>query len=170
MKKMGFLAALAFISSPLMAETMSVDMVDLGSGQSAGTVTISETEYGTVFSPDLKGVAEGVHGFHLHTNGTCDTSVKNGKTVLGGAAGGHYDPKGTGQHGFPWTEGNHLGDLPALYATSGGVVSQPVLAPRITLGDVKGRALMIHGGGDNHSDHPAKLGGGGARIICGVIK
>ncbi|TXH60168.1 MAG: superoxide dismutase, partial [Thiothrix sp.] len=23
------------------------------------------------------------------------------------------------------------------------------------------RALMIHAGGDNHSDHPAPLGGGG---------
>ncbi|MGL5290481.1 MAG: superoxide dismutase family protein, partial [Vibrionaceae bacterium] len=25
-------------------------------------------------------------------------------------------------------------------------------------------------GGDNHSDHPSPLGGGGDRIICGVIK
>ncbi len=24
---------------------------------------------------------------------------------------------------------------------------------------------MIHAGGDNHSDQPAKLGGGGARIV-----
>ncbi|HGP6958345.1 TPA: superoxide dismutase, partial [Vibrio cholerae O1] len=23
--------------------------------------------------------------------------------------------------------------------------------------------------GDNHSDHPMPLGGGGARIVCGVI-
>ncbi|CAM3078335.1 Superoxide dismutase family protein [Vibrio tubiashii] len=44
------------------------------------------------------------------------------------------------------------------------------LTPRVKLDDVKGRALMVHAGGDNHSDHPAKLGGGGARIVCGVIK
>jgi superoxide dismutase, Cu-Zn family len=29
---------------------------------------------------------------------------------------------------------------------------------------------MIHSGGDNYSDAPAPLGGGGARIACGVIK
>jgi Cu-Zn family superoxide dismutase len=28
---------------------------------------------------------------------------------------------------------------------------------------------MIHEGGDNYSDEPAPLGGGGARIACGVI-
>ena len=29
---------------------------------------------------------------------------------------------------------------------------------------------MIHAGGDNHSDHPKLLGGGGTRMVCGVIK
>jgi Cu-Zn family superoxide dismutase len=29
---------------------------------------------------------------------------------------------------------------------------------------------MIHAGGDNHSDTPAPLGGGGGRMACGVIK
>jgi Cu-Zn family superoxide dismutase len=29
---------------------------------------------------------------------------------------------------------------------------------------------MVHTGGDNYSDTPAPLGGGGARIACGVIK
>jgi Cu-Zn family superoxide dismutase len=28
---------------------------------------------------------------------------------------------------------------------------------------------MVHAGGDNHSDHPQPLGGGGGRIACGVI-
>ena len=38
------------------------------------------------------------------------------------------------------------------------------------LADVQGRSLMVHAGGDNHADHPAPLGGGGARVACGVIK
>jgi Cu-Zn family superoxide dismutase len=29
---------------------------------------------------------------------------------------------------------------------------------------------MIHVGGDNYADHPMPLGGGGARMACGVIK
>ena len=46
--------------------------------------------------------------------------------------------------------------------------TQPVLAPRLNMADLKGRSLMIHAGGDNHADHPAPLGGGGARVVCGV--
>jgi len=29
---------------------------------------------------------------------------------------------------------------------------------------------MVHAGGDNHADAPAPLGGGGARVACGIIK
>jgi Cu-Zn family superoxide dismutase len=29
---------------------------------------------------------------------------------------------------------------------------------------------MIHAGGDNYADKPKKLGGGGERIACAVIK
>lgn len=170
MKTNTLLAAFILLSTSALAESLSVEMTDLGSGKSAGIVTISSSEYGTVFTPDLKGLPTGVHGFHLHAMGSCESSTKDGKTVLGGAAGGHYDPEGTGKHGFPWTNDNHLGDLPALYVNADGVADQPVLAPRVKLTDVKGRALMIHAGGDNHLDHPAKLGGGGARIVCGVIQ
>jgi len=28
---------------------------------------------------------------------------------------------------------------------------------------------MVHAGGDNYSDTPAALGGGGARMACGVV-
>jgi len=45
-----------------------------------------------------------------------------------------------------------------------------VLAPRLKLADLPGRSLMVHAGGDNHADHPAPLGGGGARVACGVIQ
>jgi superoxide dismutase, Cu-Zn family len=27
----------------------------------------------------------------------------------------------------------------------------------------------VHAGGDNHSDHPQPLGGGGARVACWLI-
>jgi Cu-Zn family superoxide dismutase len=75
----------------------------------------------------------------------------------------------TKHHGSPWGDG-HLGDLPALYVDPQGNATNPVLAPRLKMADLKGRSLMIHMGGDNHSDHPAPLGGGGARVACGVIE
>ncbi len=83
-------------------------------------------------------------------------------------AGGHLGPAKTGRHGEPWGDG-HLGDLPGLVVLGDGQATYPVLAPRLTLDDVKRRSLMIHVGGDNHADHPAPLGGGGARLACGVI-
>ena len=152
------------------AVAQSITMTDLNTNQSVGTVELSESQYGVVFSPKLSGIPSGLHGFHVHVNPSCDSAEKDGKTVLGGGAGGHYDPGNTGKHGYPWTIDNHLGDLPALYADMEGNATQPVLAPRLKLSDLSGRALMIHAGGDNHSDQPAMLGGGGARIVCGVIK
>ncbi|HCS8994059.1 TPA: superoxide dismutase family protein, partial [Klebsiella pneumoniae] len=52
-----------------------------------------------------------------------------------------------------------------------GVADQPIIAPRLkTLAEVKGKALMVHVGGDNMADSPQPLGGGGERFACGVIK
>ncbi|MFB2680809.1 superoxide dismutase [Cu-Zn] SodC [Shewanella mangrovisoli] len=139
-----------------------------GVGESVGQMTVSESQYGVVFTPSLKGLMPGLHGFHLHENGSCDPKEKDGKIVPAGAAGGHYDPAATKAHGTPWGEG-HLGDLPPLFVDADGAASQAVLAPRLKMSDLKGHAIMIHAGGDNHSDHPAPLGGGGARVACGII-
>lgn len=140
-----------------------------GVGQTLGTVVITETAYGLVFTPALKGLSAGVHGFHIHQNPSCDAKEKDGKKTAALAAGGHYDPNKSGKHGTPWGDG-HLGDLPALFVDADGNANQPVLAPRIkTLAEIQGRSLMVHAGGDNHADDPAPLGGGGARAACGVI-
>jgi Cu-Zn family superoxide dismutase len=140
-----------------------------GSGSSLGQVTISENKHGLVFTPALTGLTPGLHGFHLHQNPSCEPKEKDGKMTPALAAGGHYDPKKSDRHGTPWGDG-HLGDLPPLYVDGEGKASQPVLAPRLKGKDLKGRSLMVHAGGDNHADHPAALGGGGARVACGVIK
>lgn len=152
------------------ATVVQMNRVDAqGVGSSVGQVTITESPYGLVFRPALTGLAPGLHGFHLHENPSCAPKEKDGKAVAALDAGGHFDPKATKQHGAPWGEG-HLGDLPALYVDADGNASQPVLAPRLKLADLPAHALMIHSGGDNHADHPAPLGGGGARMVCGVIQ
>lgn len=140
---------------------------DKGIGAAVGQVTISESPYGLVFSPALTGVAAGLHGFHVHANPSCMPKDMDGKMVPALGAGGHFDPQDTKRHGMPWGDG-HLGDLPPLFVDAAGNANQPVLAPRLKMADMKGRALMVHVGGDNHSDHPAALGGGGARMVCGV--
>ncbi|MDD2663375.1 MAG: superoxide dismutase [Cu-Zn] SodC [Dechloromonas sp.] len=157
-------AAAAEISVPMfLAEAQ-------GAGRAIGQVVIAETPYGLVFAPQLTGLPPGLHGFHVHENPSCDAKDKDGTPVPALAAGGHYDPAGSKKHGQPWGDG-HLGDLPALFVAASGEASNPVLAPRLkSLADVRGRSLMIHAGGDNHADHPAPLGGGGARQACGVIR
>ncbi len=138
-----------------------------GVGAAVGQVMISESRHGLVFTPALRDLKPGLHGFHVHQNPDCGAVEKDGSMVAALAAGGHYDPEKTNRHGTPWGDG-HLGDLPALYVDANGNATQPVLAPRLKMTDMKGRSLMVHMGGDNHADHPAPLGGGGARMVCGV--
>jgi Cu-Zn family superoxide dismutase len=138
-----------------------------GVTQAVGTITASNSGYGLMLKPQLKGLPPGLHGFHLHENPTCDPADKDGQPTAAQAAGGHYDPAKTGRHDGPYGTG-HLGDLPAIYVDNEGKAEYPVLAPRLKLADLFGRSLMIHAGGDNHADHPQPLGGGGARIVCGV--
>lgn len=165
------LLALAWLPLAAWSDTkIEMHAVDAkGAGKPVGTVTASETKYGVVFAPELQGLAPGMHGFHLHQNPSCEPKEQDGKPVPALAAGGHYDPDNTGKHGAPWGDG-HRGDLPPLYVDASGKANQPVLAPRVKMSDLKGRSLMVHAGGDNHADHPAPLGGGGARVACGVIR
>lgn len=169
MKKLTLFLA-AFSASTAFAEmSIPIHLVnDKGVGANVGHITVSESKYGVVFTPSLINLAPGVHGFHLHQNASCEPKEKNGKIVAAGAAGDHYDPATTKTHSTPWGAG-HLGDLPPLYVAENGSTKQPVLAPRLKLSDLRGRSIMIHAGGDNHADHPMPLGGGEARVACGVI-
>lgn len=161
--------AFGLFSAGALAQTVTLQLVDdQGSGRAIGTITITESAHGMVFTPDLSGLTPGVYGFHVHEKPSCAPAEKDGKSVPALGAGGHYDPLGSKKHGTPWGDG-HLGDLPALAVAADGRATNPVLAPRLKASDLKGRSLMIHAGGDNHADHPAPLGGGGARMACGVI-
>jgi superoxide dismutase, Cu-Zn family len=142
---------------------------DQGIGKSIGTVTIKDTQYGLLLVPQLTDLTPGLHGFHVHQNPDCAAVMKDNKPMVGMAAGGHYDPARTGKHEGPYGQG-HLGDLPALYVGNDGKATLPILAPRLKTVDLKSHSLMIHAGGDNYSDVPAALGGGGVRMACGVVE
>ena len=51
-----------------------------------------------------------------------------------------------------------------------GNANTPTIAPRLKTADIADTAIMIHQGADNYSNEPAALGGGGARIGCGVVR
>ncbi len=126
-------------------------------GKAIGEIHAKDTPYGLLLTPKLIGLTPGIHGFHVHENPSCDDN--------GMAAGGHLDPNKTDKHLGPYDKNGHLGDLPPLYADNKGNVSLPVLAPRLKLATLSGHAIMIHEGGDNYSDKPAKLGGGALDLL-----
>lgn len=164
--------ALLAAASALAAErsvTMNAVTAE-GIGAAVGTVTLSTTDAGTTFLLALQGLPPGEHGFHIHAKGDCAPGPDaQGRVVAAGAAGGHWDPANTGKHAGPEGDG-HLGDLPAITVAADGTASGTLTAPRIRdAAALGGHALMIHSGGDNHSDHPQPLGGGGARLACGVL-
>ena len=170
--------AAAAVSTTVQAQTQTATKLQApmtlvtpgGSGKMIGSVTISESPNGLVFTPSLTDLPPGTHGFHVHETGSCAANEKEGKPVAAGAAGGHFDPKGSKHHLGPAGSG-HLGDLPTLSVGADGRARVAVTAQHLTrLDEVKGKALMVHAGGDNYADQPAPLGGGGARIACGIIQ
>lgn len=164
------LALAATAPAALAAVSIKMNQIDAkGVGKSIGTIRAEDGKNGLVLHVDLKGLPPGDHGFHVHEHGTCDPKDKDGAMTAGLAAGGHYDPHKAGAHQGPSGQG-HLGDLPLLKVDASGKVKADVTAPRLKVADLKGRALMIHDGGDNYSDNPKPLGGGGGRIACGVVK
>ena len=160
-------------AAPALAEKVSVPMALAtadGKGAEVGTVTVSDTPKGVAIAVALHGLPAGEHGFHVHQNGSCDpAAAADGKMTPAGGAGGHMDPGKTAMHMGPAGEG-HLGDLPKVTVGADGSAKATLSAPRLkTVAELKGHALMLHAGGDNYSDQPAPLGGGGARMACGVV-
>ena len=152
-------------STKVTMNTISAD----GVGKSVGTITIKEAKDGVTIEPKLKGLPPGEHGFHVHENGSCEPAEKDGKKVAGQAAGGHFDRDATQAHKGPGG-GGHEGDLPKLVVSDKGEAKDKLEVKGMKLADLQGKSLMIHAGGDNYSDTPKPNGGGGDRIVCGVVK
>jgi Cu-Zn family superoxide dismutase len=152
------------------AQEVRVEMRQIsaqGVGEPIGTITLAAEGQGVKLTTDLRGLAPGQHGFHTHQNPSCEPAEKQGQMAAGEAAGEHHDPASTNTHQGPEGQG-HLGDLPRLEIAADGTAKQELRAPRLSLADLRGRALIIHEGGDTYSDTP-ELGGGGGRIACGVV-
>jgi Cu-Zn family superoxide dismutase len=178
MKSMTFVSGLVFsvavwsAAPALAAKSVKVTMNSIsteGVGKSVGTITIKEGKDGITIEPKLTGLPPGEHGFHIHEKPSCDVADKEGKPTAGQAAGAHLDPDATKAHKGPGG-GGHKGDLPKLVVSDKGEAKEKMEVKGLKLADVQGHALMIHAGGDNYSDTPKPLGGGGDRIVCGVAK
>lgn len=177
---LGILAAAAVTTAtlagvPASAASLKIPFSSVnaeGIDKPVGSVTAVETPEGLRLTPALRSLPPGAHGFHIHDKPSCEAAPdpdQGGKMTPAFGAGGHLDPDKTGRHEGPGGKG-HRGDLPALTVADNGRATKAVVAPQLTLADLREHALMVHAGGDNYSDQPARLGGGGGRIACGVAR
>lgn len=125
---------------------------DLGS-----VVLHAEGRHFTRVVCDLRGIAPGLHGLHVHDG--C------------GAACGHYNPTGA-SHGGPVGSKRHRGDLGNVAAGVDGRCTTEVVA-EVRLAEILGRALVLHADPDDlgvgGAEDSATTGHAGPRIACGRI-
>lgn len=136
-----------------------------GLGDVTGSITVSPLEEGIIITIDASNLPSGEHGFHIHETNTLGPSTnESGAITIGGTAKGHWDPDNTGIHTGPMGNG-HRGDLYRIVVDQNGFVQSTQTNMRININDILGKAFMIHVNGDNYSDTPAPLGGGGGRLF-----
>jgi len=127
-----------------------------------GVVTFTRMENGVRITADVRGLAPGRHGFHIHQYG--DMRSPDGKS-----AAGHYNPGGN-RHGGPSDAERHAGDLGNLTAGEDSTARYERLDSVIRLNGAKsiiGRAVIVHADEDDLTSQPT--GNAGARVAGGVI-
>lgn len=147
----------------------------IASGASAeGTVTFMEMGDDLMVRVSLSGLSPGAHGFHIHQNPACGPADTDGdgQPEPAGAAGSHWDPLNTNDHGAP-TENRpdkHIGDLGNITVGSDGTVETTMTISGFNPSEypVAGHAIVVHSGRDDLETDPA--GGSGTPQGCGVIE
>ena len=94
---LAILALVVATGAQAASEKVEMNLVtSQGVGQSIGSVTITETDKGLEFSPDLKALPPGEHGFHIHAKGSCQPATKRWQSQRRRIRSGHLDPQNTG--------------------------------------------------------------------------
>ncbi|VDM76175.1 unnamed protein product [Strongylus vulgaris] len=125
--------------------------------------------HGFHLTGQVRGLTQGLHGFHVHRRGDLTNNC------LG--SGPHFNPN-MQNHGGPASAMRHVGDLGNIIAGPNGVARINIQDSQITLrtgarNSIVGRALVVHVlpddlglGGDNGS---LTTGNAGPRFGCGII-
>lgn len=144
--------------------TATADLQPTEGNDIRGRVSFTQEETGGVqVIADVRGLSEGMHGFHIHENGDCSDNAQ--------AAGGHFNP-GNDPHGAPTDpeSEHHIGDMGNISADASGTARLDTTFGFLTLeGDASliGKALVVHAGRDDLTSQPS--GDAGARVACAVI-
>jgi superoxide dismutase, Cu-Zn family len=137
-------------------------------GAAVGTVRFAQEDGRVRVTAEVRGLAPGFHGFHVHATGACTAPFTS--------AGGHLGAPGSTVPGY-------AGDMVSLYADAGGVARASFVTDRYRVGellDADGAAVIVHAGADNFANLPARYGitpdaqtlatgDAGSRVGCGVV-
>lgn len=152
-------------AGPAVAQSAKAVLIN-PDGEEIGNVALEQLERGVRIFAQADGVPQGVHAFHIHQTGQCDTPDFK-------SAGGHFNPTGE-QHGWNNAQGHHAGDFPNVHVHEDGKLAIEYFTDAVTLTDGEtsvfdedGSAIVMHEGADDYQTDPA--GDAGARIACGVI-
>jgi Cu-Zn family superoxide dismutase len=155
--------------------SLTLTIAPLGSATATGTARFEEISGNqiklTVTVSNVMPVSA-QHGIHIHANPDCGTSSDgDGGTVIGGAAGGHWNPEGH-EHGSS-VDNNHLGDIGNIMVDANGAGTLTFMTEHWTMGtgaanDILNHALILHAGTDDGATQPT--GNAGGRIGCVVIR
>src|SRR5690625_3353477 len=129
--------------------TLEVELIN-EEGIQVGMATLTEESDGVHIAVDAHHLSKGMHGFHIHEKGLCETPTFE-------SAGGHFNPDGK-NHGFDDPQGPHAGDMVNLEVHADGTAEQIVINDRVTLEkgvphsliSNEGTSLMIHADPDDY--------------------
>lgn len=85
-------------------------------------VEIIEFIYGLVFILNLIGLVEGLYGFYIYENLSCELKEKDGKFIVGLVVGGYWNLIKVKGYGFLWFDDVYLGDFLVLIVLYDGIV------------------------------------------------
>ncbi len=132
---------------------------------------------GVMIRVDLKDLAPGWHGIHLHQIADCSDGADGFN-----ASGGHIDPD-ENQHGLLHPDGFERADLPNIFAGEDGRATAEIYNDKVALYpseaaaaeagpyplmDSDGFAVIVHESADDHVTQP--IGGAGGRVACAAIQ
>lgn len=138
------------------------------SGKRIGMALLTQEAEGVKIKLQANQLPPGVHAFHIHETGACDTP--DFKT-----AGGHYNPNNK-EHGLKNPYGPHAGDMKNIMVKPDGTLNVEIINSMVTLQSGQpnsllragGTSLMIHAQADDEISNPS--GNAGNRIVCGSIR
>jgi len=133
-----------------------------------GKIYVKETSLGVTIDYEVKGLSDGLHGFHIHEYGDLSDGCKS--------ACSHFNPFNK-KHGGLHSKERHAGDLGNIESKNklakGSLFAKGICITRNMKTSVLGRMFIIHDKqddlGEGGNEESLNTGNAGMRLACGVI-